>query len=181
MELFKTFRKNFAVFGITSNARPLHSREIISAFLMNCLTAILCWMFLFCVANTFIEYTIGIYIASALTVVAICFTIVVFQIQNIFEFIEECEQITQKGKKIYKQIVCRTTSFIFFFLEPESKAMYSEIDHQIEKWSQIVYIVIAKITPVCFISPIFIYSLVIYFTTDLGNDAFELPLTVWYV
>lgn len=59
--------------------------------------------------------------------------------------------------------------------------MYNETDRQIEKWSKIVYIVIAQTTPACFILPIFVYSLIEYFTTDLGTDAFELPLPVWCV
>lgn len=98
MELFKIFRKNFAIVGIISNANPIESSEIGLSFLMNWSFCVLSWMFLVCEAETFIEYTTAIYIASALTVVAISFTIVIFHIQNIFEFIETCEQIAQKGK-----------------------------------------------------------------------------------
>lgn len=59
--------------------------------------------------------------------------------------------------------------------------MYIKTDRQIEKWSKIVYIMIALATPACFIFPMLIYSLVKYFTTDLGTGAFELPLPVWCV
>lgn len=96
MELFKTFRTNFAIVGIISDA--FHSRKISLTFLMNWSTSIFCWMFLICEAKTFIEYTTAIYIASALTVVAICFTIVIFHIRNIFGFIEKCEKIIENGK-----------------------------------------------------------------------------------
>lgn len=34
---------------------------------------------------------------------------------------------------------------------------------------------------ICFLLPKALFSYFIYFTTDLGNDAFELPLPMWYV
>lgn len=104
MELFKTFRTNFALVGIVSNANPFESAKIKSSFLMNWLFSILSWTFLVCEANTFIEYTTAIYIASALTVVAISFTIVIFHIQNIFEFIGKCEKVVQTGKN--RTMIC---------------------------------------------------------------------------
>lgn len=103
MELFKTFQKNFALVGINSTANPIHSREIKLSFLTNWLFSILSWTFLFCEAKTFIEYTTAIYIASALTVVAISFTIVIFHIRNIFGIIEKCKKIIQTGKNSIKQ------------------------------------------------------------------------------
>lgn len=104
MELFKIFRKNFAMVGIISKAIPIQSREIKLSFSMNYSFSILSWMFLVCEAKTFIEYTTAIYVASALIVVAISFTIVIFHIQNIFEFIEKCEKIIQKGKNCNQTI-----------------------------------------------------------------------------
>lgn len=100
MELFKTFRTKFALVGISSNANPLESRRIKTSFFMNWSFSISSWMFLIFEARTFIEYTSAIYIASALTVVAISFTIVIFHIQKIFEFIEKCEKIVQTGKQV---------------------------------------------------------------------------------
>lgn len=105
MELFKTLRTSFALVGISSNANPLESRRIKSSFLMNWSFSFSGWMFLVLEARTFIEYTSAIYIASALTVVAISFTIVIFHIQNIFEFIEECEKIVQTGKNQINQSI----------------------------------------------------------------------------
>lgn len=101
MELFKTFQVNFAIVGIIRHAYLIKSRKMSFTFSINWITAILGWMFLVCQAKTFIEYTTVIYVASALTVVAISFAIVISQIQNIFEFIDRCvEMIMQKGDKM---------------------------------------------------------------------------------
>lgn len=59
--------------------------------------------------------------------------------------------------------------------------IYEKINRQIEKWSKIVYIVVAKVTPILVIMLKVIYSVAVYFTTDLGNDALELPFPEWYV
>lgn len=64
---------------------------------------------------------------------------------------------------------------------PALKSSYIENNQQIEKWSEIIYLIVAKMTPIAFILPKFIVSIFIYFTTNLENDAFELPLPMWYV
>lgn len=51
---------------------------------------------------------------------------------------------------------------------------------QVEKWSRIIYVLAAEITPPIFILPKFIKSFYVYSTTDLrGDDAFELPFPTW--
>lgn len=58
--------------------------------------------------------------------------------------------------------------------------MYEETNQTVEKWCKIVYIVLVKLSVPCIVLPKSIYSLIIYFITDLGPDAFELPIPVWY-
>lgn len=61
-----------------------------------------------------------------------------------------------------------------------SKAMYDETNRQIEKWTEIIDVAVVKVTPVCGIAPKIILCYFLYFTTELGNDAFELSLAIWY-
>lgn len=42
-------------------------------------------------------------------------------------------------------------------------------------------LVIAKVTPIIWVCPKCIACVYFYITTDLGDDAFELPLPMWYV
>lgn len=64
---------------------------------------------------------------------------------------------------------------------PESKAIYDETNQQIEKFSGIIYLVTVRGTPICLVFPKFIACLFVYFTTNLGKGALELPLPMWYV
>lgn len=58
-------------------------------------------------------------------------------------------------------------------------AIYAKTHQLIEKLCEILYIVIAQATPAIWIVPKCFGSLFFYLTTDLGNDAFELPLPMW--
>lgn len=196
MKLFETFRTNVALIGITSNVNAsANSFDFGRKYLISVITwsiGILGWIFLICEANTFIELTTTIYIASACTVVAISFTIVIFQTSNIFKFADGCERVIVDLCEIIVENGTEITLLEFwsshgdfdnriFFSEMESKMIFKRINRQIEKWCGIVYFVVAKMTPIFWISPKLIYSLIVYFTTDLGNEAFELPYPEWYV
>lgn len=58
--------------------------------------------------------------------------------------------------------------------------MYAETNRKIEKWTEIIAFAMVKVTPVCWISPKAIISFVLYFATDMGNNAFALPIAMWY-
>lgn len=49
-----------------------------------------------------------------------------------------------------------------------------------QKLSEIVFFVVLKMSPVCVFTPFLVYSYFIYFTTDLGPTAFELPTPAWF-
>lgn len=62
---------------------------------------------------------------------------------------------------------------------PESKEIFDEAIEQVEKWSKIMTFLAVKVAPLCGIlsraAPGYFY----YFTTELGNDAFALPVPMW--
>lgn len=64
---------------------------------------------------------------------------------------------------------------------PASKRIYTKPDQQIEKVYGILQLVIVKVTPLCTVVPKLMTSFIVYFTTDLGGEAFELPIPgQWY-
>lgn len=63
---------------------------------------------------------------------------------------------------------------------PASRPMYEETNRTVEKWTEIVAFVMAKATPLSWIAPKVIISYYLYFTSDMGDGAFELPLPIWY-
>lgn len=64
---------------------------------------------------------------------------------------------------------------------PRSKVMCEKTNRLAEKISKLIQFVIVDVSVVGFVLPIGIYSYFIYFTTELGADAFELPIPSWWV
>lgn len=62
---------------------------------------------------------------------------------------------------------------------PKSKAIFEKTNQLVEKYSKIGLFVIKNVIVPCFIFPKAIVSFFIYFTTNLGNDAFYLPASIW--
>lgn len=63
--------------------------------------------------------------------------------------------------------------------DEELKAMYEKSNEQIEKLSGIVYFFC--VTASGFVLPKAFACFFVYFTTDKGNEAFELSLPLWWV
>lgn len=74
--------------------------------------------------------------------------------------------------------------FDFFFFQgsqnPASNVIYIEVVDRVEKWSRFIHFVMLKVSIPCFVLPKYIVCFYLYFTTDMGNDAFELPLPIWW-
>lgn len=64
---------------------------------------------------------------------------------------------------------------------PESKAKYDKTNRIADIVSRIIYYGAVYIVVPGFVLLIAIYSYFMYFTTDLGPDAFELAILIWYV
>lgn len=64
-------------------------------------------------------------------------------------------------------------------MNPSSRLLYEKTNRRAEKWSEIIFILMAKVTPIAWLSPRVIISFFFYFTTDMGNEAFELPSPMW--
>ena len=63
----------------------------------------------------------------------------------------------------------------------ESELMWGNLNGKIEKWSDMFYSIIIKVTVPGLLIINFIMSYYLYFTSDLGSDAFTLPYPFWYV
>lgn len=60
------------------------------------------------------------------------------------------------------------------------ESSYIKTNQQIEFWSEIIYWVIAKMSPLAFTLPKSTFSVFIHLTRNSGNvEAFELPFPMW--
>lgn len=162
MTLFSLTRKNFEYLGIflCQSEYPFNKRISIAILSYSLSCALYC-LFFFYEAKTFWEYTSSIY-SSAITIfIVACFITIIFRIRKIIEFIDNCEKIVYKSES------------------QASKAIYDAANLQIEKWTNIIHLAVAEFTPILCVVPQCIVCFLVYFTTDLGNDAFELSLLMW--
>lgn len=65
------------------------------------------------------------------------------------------------------------------FKYAESMAIYMETNRNVERMSKIGYYILVRVSVPCFVLPKAIYSFYQYFTTDFGNEGFELSLPMW--
>lgn len=64
---------------------------------------------------------------------------------------------------------------------PKSKAIYEKTNRITEMICKFMYFFIVSVVVPGFILPKAFYSFFIYFTTELGNYAFELPVPMWWM
>lgn len=61
-----------------------------------------------------------------------------------------------------------------------ARTFFHEANQVEEKLSKIIFFIMVDMTPGCVFVPWIGYVFLIYFTSDLGNAAFELPCPMWY-
>lgn len=57
--------------------------------------------------------------------------------------------------------------------------MYDKTNHRVEKMSKRMYFVMVQVVPQALTSPKFINNIYTYFSTNLDDAAFDLPLPMW--
>lgn len=65
-------------------------------------------------------------------------------------------------------------------MNPKAEKLYGETDKFVEKWSEIIYLSMMRISCFMVIVPFGVVSYFIYFTTDSGRESFHLPFLFWY-
>lgn len=62
---------------------------------------------------------------------------------------------------------------------PTSREIYEKINKKVEKWTEVLYFGLFKVTVPAALLPNCLWSFYIYFSTDLGRDAFNVPFPIW--
>lgn len=96
MKLFQIIQKNFALLGISSN-QSLCNRQSVVAFSIYGFASIFSSAFLFFKANTFLEYTMNVFVTTTIFAIWIAFTVILFKKQNLFQLIDEFERLFDKS------------------------------------------------------------------------------------
>lgn len=183
MKYFQSAQKLLAIVGISPTRKPFNQRALMVSLLYALNSVLICAYFGW-EANSFREYVDATYASTASISMNIYFAIMVYQKENIFNLIETMDEIAERSESYsclnYIQKADSESKNTLGSKRLASKAMYDETNRQIEKWTKIIDVVVVKVTSRFAIIPQIVLCYFLYFTTDLGNDAFELPFAIWY-
>lgn len=101
MIYFQSVRKSLAILGInlghSSTINQLNGKTLISFFILGS-DIFSHFVYLFNEAGSFRDYTDSIYLTTANLAIAICFTILVFQMKNIIELIDGVQKVVDNSE-----------------------------------------------------------------------------------
>lgn len=72
-----------------------------------------------------------------------------------------------------------TSGIILGIINPASMEIHIKTNQLVEKLTEILFLFITRVSVPGFVLPKVFASFFVYFTTDVGNDAFDLPLPMW--
>lgn len=177
MEPFQSVRKTLTILGINQNGSAFIDKVLI-AYYVYCSSTILSCVFFFTEAESFREYTDSIYTLTANIAVTFCFTYIIIEMDQLFQYIEDCRKIVYNRKWKLWFISGRYLKSTLFS-GSESKAIYVKSIEQLEKWNKLIYFVVAELSPILWVAPKFLMSLFVYMRTNFDNNALEVPLPIW--
>lgn len=199
MKIFRTIRKEFAIVGIgnpsnRSSQKWAFTKQIICGLLL-CFTIVSQLLYIFYVANGFMENIEAICTFSASIIMVVGFLALVLKRKLLFKSIDKLEKLVVSSKScfwtnvhaILDKIKSNKISFpkinqfwcVSGRKDPKSKAFFIKTDRQVEQLSKIVYTVVMKVAVQLILLPKCIVSFGTYFFTDSGSDSFELPFRLW--
>lgn len=161
MKLFVTLLHHCAALGIY----PVNSVSKHSFNLKSCSTLLLImqlsippFIYLIIDAKTVDEYADAFYIFATGTSNGLNVLLVIWNVANGLHLIENFEDAIQKRRL---------------------QTIYNKLNTKIEKFSKRFYWLLVQCTLVGVMMPTFFITYFVYFTTDLGCDAFQLPFLAW--
>lgn len=192
MALFKTIKIHLATCLYFPNETHIFNVKRLLATIAAFLVVVLYFAFLFYEADTVTEYVSSAYMTVATLGIFMSLIDTTFKTKTIFALIDNdlrkiCRKSSYRSMGAPCFYSCRSnrnsrmkTSDLFSELIcTASKPLYMKTHRIVEKFSKIMKFVIVDVTVPGFIIPKAIFSFYVYFTTDLGADAFELPVPTW--
>lgn len=191
MEVFKLCRKYLMTVGINehqlSSRHPFNTRNTISLIVsVLCVTSNA--IYLLQVAKTFEEYTNTVYALSTAAVCTATYTVAILKMAKFLGILDCFQNIIDKSERVpdfaikkyrlpsrYHPSIC-----LLGLTKRVSKTIFTETNRKVEKWSRVMHLVVVETTPIFFGAQFLIVGFFLYYTTELGNDAFELQFPTWY-
>lgn len=188
MKILQRAQNDFKTIGIGLQCHRFNSRNLLVLFIM-CMGIISNVVYFFGIAKTFSEYTKSVFVANGLVSASIIYAYVVWKMRQFFNLLEEAEVAIDSSEfdiffiisNDHNKLYLIFSNYKFQGLEnPVSQTIYKKFNQKTEKITSIINSAAIKILYPNILMPTLIASFYAYFTTDLGNDAFQLPFPYWY-
>lgn len=126
----------------------------------------------------------SIYTVGTCTGTLLSFTNIFLNLKELDSFIDSIDGLLNGSKfklihSDFKALGYVIINEIHTKLGSTSKEIYRKTNQTVEKYTEIGIFAIKNVVVPCFVLPKAIVRFFIYFTTDVGNDAFDLPIGIW--
>lgn len=139
-------------------------------------------------AKTFDEYADILYRTMFLYIISVFYAYIICKTPELFEFVNKLESSVGRSKYIRDLSIDRNWNSLHSIyrslrlgsaLDPKLLVLYTAASQRITKWIRPVHFILIKATPPLCTSPSIVASFYVYYTTDLGNDAFAFVYAMW--
>lgn len=189
MKVFRMVKKQYAFVGITStnqSARKsqLNTRILAGFLLFSCLVQSQ-FMYIFRVADGFLDYMDVICSTFSTFILFICFAAIVCNRTKLFKCIDRIEDLIDMRKSSLRISVSHQIDWKCVYSlgrkHTKSEAFFFETGQRVERLSEQVFTVVLKFLLQFLILPNCAASFSIYFITDSGRESFRAPVPMWWV
>lgn len=186
MQTLLEVQQNFNWIGLSPKLNQLN-HVVLRILILNFLGVFSLWIYLIHVPDSPQEYMESIFVVTASTGISLSYTSTIFIRKKLYLFFNGVNVFYSESKWNFDQLTREKYEFHKInsklikigFKSSTSKATLSNTNKFVEKYSKIGMLFIKFVFTLGYISPKVIISFFIYFTTDAGNDAFNLPLPMW--
>lgn len=192
MKIFQTIQTQYSILGVCPPNQSTQKFSVIWRYLVgfSLFVYLILSQFLYMVhvASGFMEYVQLICAISGTLLLFFGLAAIGFRKSTLFEIIDRIEKLIATSETTINHLffefnfilrIKRNLCVFLGFKYPKSKAFFLKTNRQVERLSEIIFMLIMKIGLPGFMLPKCIVSLTVYIRTDTGRDAFELPIPMW--
>lgn len=180
MKILQTYKKVLQIAFLEFEWTKSSFRSILPIIYI-CLCCVFLCCYLFFEDGTFQAYSEIFYLLATVGINTIISGYIYTKRSKLSAFINKVDHSIRKSKiPNYFHILYLFLPFVLGFVNPAARTIYVESNELIEKWFELFYFVLCKITPPCLITPYLVSCYYLYFVTDAKDEAFALPFLAWY-
>lgn len=180
MKFFEKIQEKFTSLGIKPQQKYALNGRSLSILLVFGLAIISTSVYVCNGSKRFDEYVACSYECSVISVGFLGIANCIWNTSKLYRLLNCLESIINESETCHQNHFFKfdTSSNIWTFtglVRPTSKSIFDETDEKLQNWFGVLDFVAVNVMSVCLTLPMLIVSFYTYFTTDLANDAFQLP------